>query len=169
MILLSWKAKWLEINFLISEAWAERDLLHSTSPSQHFFILSIGLPTSTRCRLHLLLPRQRNQKINLAQRTFYDSRLLLYADGNLNSRNNIYPRNIYFRLKFWAFKHKCVRRLIWYFSMVILTLFLYLNYPTSLANELNVEGTYYFITLSNFEPVISLCFILVVGQTILQH
>ena len=34
--------------------------------------------------------------------------------------------------------------------MVILILFLYLNYPTSLANELNVEGTYYFITLSNF-------------------
>ena len=34
--------------------------------------------------------------------------------------------------------------------MVILTLFLYLNYPTSLANELNVEGAYYFITLSNF-------------------
>ena len=28
--------------------------------------------------------------------------------------------------------------------MVILTLFLYLNYLTSLANELNVEGTYYF-------------------------
>ena len=31
--LFSWKAKWLGIYFLISEAWAERDLLHSTSLS----------------------------------------------------------------------------------------------------------------------------------------
>ena len=67
MILLSWKAKWLEINFLISEAWAERDLLHSSS-------LSLALD---RPRLYLLLPRQRNRKMNFAQRTFYDSRLLL--------------------------------------------------------------------------------------------
>ena len=40
LILLSWKVKWLEINFLISEAWVER------SPSQHFSIFSIGSPTS---------------------------------------------------------------------------------------------------------------------------
>ena len=45
------------------------DLLHSTS-------LSLALD---RPRLYLLLPRQRNQKINFAQRTFYDSRLLLYS------------------------------------------------------------------------------------------
>ena len=75
LILLSWKAKWLEINFLISEAWAERDLLHSTS----LFL------TLDRTRLYLLLPRQRNQKINCAQRTFYDSRLLLY-DYDYQSR-----------------------------------------------------------------------------------
>ena len=37
LILLSWKAKWLEINFLISEAWAERDLLHSTSLSSALY------------------------------------------------------------------------------------------------------------------------------------
>ena len=46
LILLSWKAKWLGINFLISEVWAERDLLHSTS-------LSLALD---RPRLYLLLP-----------------------------------------------------------------------------------------------------------------
>ena len=34
--------------------------------------------------------------------------------------------------------------------MVILTLFLYLNYLTSLANELNAEGTYYFTAPFNF-------------------
>ena len=56
------------MNFLISEASAERDLLHSTS-------LSLALD---RPRLYLLLRRQRNQKINFAQRTCYDSRLLMY-------------------------------------------------------------------------------------------
>ena len=65
MILLSWKAKWLEINF-----WGVGG---ARSPSQHFSIFNIFNP-----RLYLLLPRQRNQKINFAQRTFYDSRLLLY-------------------------------------------------------------------------------------------
>ena len=53
--------------------------------------------------------------------------------------------------------------------MVILTLFLYLNYLTSLANELNVEGTYYFTTPFNFESVIILYFISVVGQKTRQH
>ena len=45
------------------------DLLHSTN-------LSLALD---RPRLYLLLPRQKNQKINFAQRTFYDSKLLLYS------------------------------------------------------------------------------------------
>ena len=56
LILLSWKAKWLGINFLIYEAWADRDLLHSTS-------LSLALES--------FYPRQRNQKINFAQTTFH--------------------------------------------------------------------------------------------------
>ena len=86
---LSWKAKCLENNFLISEAWAERDLLHSTS-------LSWALD---RPRLYLPLPC-RNQKIYFAQRTFYDSRLLLYhstvetvGDSRINSRMNVIINN----------------------------------------------------------------------------
>ena len=47
MILLSWKAKWLEINFLISESWAERGLLHRTSLSFLYLLLYIQLCAST--------------------------------------------------------------------------------------------------------------------------
>ena len=54
-----------------------------------------------------------------------------------------------------------------FFSMVILTLFLYHNYQTSLGNEPNVEGTYIIIT--TFTQVPTKTFRLVVGQKTSQH
>ena len=69
--LLSWKAKWLGISSLISEAWAERNLLHSTS-------LSLALD---RPRLYLLkLISLRGISLN------QDSRLKLFKQTSLWTR-----------------------------------------------------------------------------------
>ena len=54
-----------------------------------------------------------------------------------------------------------------FFSMVILTLFLYHNYQTSLGNEPNEEGTY--IIIITFTQVLTKTFRLVVGQKTSQH